>query len=533
MTIGFTDLFTKLGHFFYAGNLANTGGTNAKAEIEDAVQGISSSDPIEQYRAVYPATTAIDAMLNSMAAANGSAVRQPAQNLLIEIVNADTTLARKQASVAITELIRQMVAGSESLDANAVAATPSYGGSNVGTGKLIVSVKRPDGKTNEHALAETITFTRNATSFAYAGEAAQNNKMHPEWPQGSGINGSAPSNSASTSGNLLAGTFETADTIEAHLPAGWIANPATLGTTLKMTSVEVQTVIVSGTPTSGSYTLTFTNRDSDAQTTPPLAFNASSSDVESALQDLLGLGDVSVVTTGTTPNFTHTITFTGVPNPGQLTSANTFDTGSIAHNTSTAGANVAQGARALEFDSNGSQQTAIYYPINALSLQQYAFSTLIRVDSAPAAGVITVDLVDGIGGSVIADDAGTNNSFTIDPTALTSTWVNATGVFRTPSNLPATVYLRFRASTAISNTSSVFVDEMQLRAMTRLYAGGVYATLVDGRTAWVAGDRITLAVTNDRAGAIHEWMNRVFDLRDNDVLFPTSGSETIADTLIA
>ena len=535
MTIGFTALFTKLGKFFNAGDQAVTSATNTKAEIEDAVQGITATDAIEMYAALGDATNSIESLNSSLAGIIAQAVQSPVDTILIETVDADNPLPSKETDEAIDELIRQMEAGSESLDASAVSATPSYGGGNTGTGKMVVSVKRGDGKTNEHCYAEDIEFTHDGTQFVYAGEEAQADKLHPEWPKGSGAGGSATSNSSTSGGNLLAGDFEDEDDNATDLPEGWIADVATLGTTLDLTAVEIQTVIISGTPTSGHYALEFTDRDSKQQTTEPLAYNADESAVESALRALTGLEDVTVATSGTSPNFTHTITFTGTPNPGQLTSDEQFDTGSIAHATSTAGLQTVEGARCLEFDSDGAELTAIYHKITPDAEGQYAFHALLRTDSAPAAGVFTVDLVDGIGGSVIADDESTNNSFTIDATALTTSWASSTGTFRLPSNLPTSVYLRFRISTAVTNTSSVFVDEMSLIEMGEFYSGGPSYAVFDGRTKWAKDDTITLAVTNDRAGAIHEWMNRVFDLMDDGKLFPTDtgGSETIADSLIA
>lgn len=72
--------------------------------------------------------------------------------------------------------------------------------------------------------------------------------------------------------------------------AGYTATgPFTAGTS------EVQTVTVTGTPTGGSFTLTFT-RNGDAATTAPIAWNATAAAVEAALEALPNLetGDVAV-----------------------------------------------------------------------------------------------------------------------------------------------------------------------------------------------------------------------------------------------
>lgn len=111
-------------------------------------------------------------------------------------------------------------------------------------------------------------------------------------------------------------------------------------TTVNTTVVETQTIVISGTPTSGTYTISF-----DGKTTSALAFNASGADVQAALRALAGLERVTVVTTGTTPNFTHTVTMTAVggddgnASPPQMTSTDSTSGGThaIAHNTTVAG----------------------------------------------------------------------------------------------------------------------------------------------------------------------------------------------------
>jgi len=91
--------------------------------------------------------------------------------------------------------------------------------------------------------------------------------------------------------------------------------------------LAVQRVGISGSPTAGSYTISWVNASSVTLTTAPIAWNAAQADVQSALRALAGLGSVTVFTTGTTPNFTHTITFSGVPAPVALATVNSSLTG--------------------------------------------------------------------------------------------------------------------------------------------------------------------------------------------------------------
>lgn len=70
---------------------------------------------------------------------------------------------------------------------------------------------------------------------------------------------------------------------------------------------EVQTVTITGSPTGGTFTLTF-----DGQTTAGIAYNAAAAAVQSALEALsnIGVGDVSVAG-GPGPGTAWTVTFTG------------------------------------------------------------------------------------------------------------------------------------------------------------------------------------------------------------------------------
>jgi hypothetical protein len=93
-------------------------------------------------------------------------------------------------------------------------------------------------------------------------------------------------------------------------------------------TAEVQTVTITGTPTGGSFTLTYAG-----QTTASIAFDANAAAVQAALLALpnLGTGDV-VVGGGPGPGTPYTVTFAlSLGNPAQMTAAHTF-TGGTAPN---------------------------------------------------------------------------------------------------------------------------------------------------------------------------------------------------------
>src|SRR5690606_19709614 len=133
-----------------------------------------------------------------------------------------------------------------------------------------------------------------------------------------------------------------------------------------------------------------------------------------------------------------------------------------------------------------------------------------------------IALVVVLGGSVITEDQSAANSTSIDLTALATSFAARNAVFRTPNNLPTTAFLRLRLTTAISSGSSLFIDDLVLAPMTEVYTDGVWAIGFTGIDNWGPSDTATITATNDRAGKMHEWFNRVFDLRENRLLLPSA-----------
>jgi len=77
-------------------------------------------------------------------------------------------------------------------------------------------------------------------------------------------------------------------------------------------TAQVNTVTITGTPTAGTYTLTFVDSVNGTRVTSALAYNASAATVQAAIRLLAGLELSTVSATGSTPNFVHTITFKGL-----------------------------------------------------------------------------------------------------------------------------------------------------------------------------------------------------------------------------
>lgn len=168
-------------------------------------------------------------------------------------------------------------------------------------------------------------------------------------------------------------------------------------------------------------------------------------------------------------------------------------------------------------------------------LVQYSFNVFVRRDGiAPAAGVITVDLIDA-NNVVIQDENGVNNSFTIDLTTLSTVFASFPGVFRTPSIMPSSQYIRIRLTTALTNGRSVYLDKASMGKMIQLYSSGPYFAVHAGSVRFARGDYATTAITNSRGagGTLNTWQTLMARLISSDeYLFPSSSSPTIADSLI-
>ena len=548
--VGLDGYFNLAGKAFFAQQTLNTARlTTVPTEVTDVLTAfklLTSTAALQTTVAAIPnAVTGYQSSGDSLA----QVLSAYTQNLLIEMAQASAPLTNKSLGAALTILIAQMKSASESVDASTVTITATAGGSNTGDGRFVVSTKRADGLVQENSLVETITATVTSDTtpanarYTLTSAAVVANLLSQAWPGGSGLNASLTAYAPATSGLLTNSEFEDA-TVVTNSPDGWFVSVGVVGTDIKQTVTEVQTLTIAATPADGAYIVSWVNAAGKSQSTTPLAYNAAGTDLQAALNLLEGLELVTVSTAGTSPNFTHTITFTGRGgNVAQFTATETFTVGTITPATTTAGTSqVYSGGKALWLLSDGATLTTINQQLTGLTAATaYGVSLWALCDVVPGAGVITIDLVDGIGGTVINDDQAVANSITFNASALsTTTWKHLTAlssgecVFRTPTIMPDLVFIRVRISTAVTNTRSVFIDRMSLAPLSMLYPGGPLVAAFSGATEHRNKDTFAIAVTNDRAGALQEWCNRNWGLANLGLLLPsnTAAAETIPDSVI-
>lgn len=521
MAINLSNLFTRIKSCITLLESADTFAattvpTNVNAVLSAYTTAVTNADTYFQL-----------ANLVSVANSTSSGTTIPAvvQNLISnDIITAVQTDKPQLGTVtiqqAIDEVVSQMVAASATVNRNVTSATASFPASKP---CFAVTNLRAEGTATEVCFAETFSVVPSGNRLLINGTSIDN-PVTSNWPGGSGSR--VTLTPTSSGGFVVNGVFDEIDSLVANKPASWNIVVGTVGTTLSVTDYETQIVTIAGSPTSGYYTLTLSDVDGNQQTTSPIPFNGTNIQVLSAITAVPGFQSVSVVTTGTGPNYVHTIKFNNLPGDIPAIVPNNFlNTGTVTQTNGSAVDTSGLVNTALVFTGNGSQLTSIEQPLLGLSAsQQYGFHVRLR-RTAGATGVIVFRLVDG-SGAVINDAAGTANSLSVNLTSVgSSSYTAHTAFFRMPASLPAVVKLQCVLTTAISNTSKLYLDEMTLTTPTAIGSTGLSAVLFSSPQAMLPTDAYTLSSANNFAGRIQKTFVRFFQRQ-----LPSSASPSISDT---
>lgn len=448
MTIAFNSLFDRLGRIGKVAYQLDT--------VEAAIPAVLTA-----MFAMFTGTADEDVIGNLMAAedsvpgqASGpaGAVAAVATPVLVRMVQTDVP-SITEMSVAMTELIRQMRAGSQSVAACTVGCTTAALSTNIGNGVVVVSTKRGDGLIQQNTVAEILRLQCNRDSYsggATRGQEGFQLRGAPQlagvwdynWPTGSdaavSLNALAADQSGSANTNILVnGDCETWSGSPLAMDDWTIGGSATWGTE----------VLRNTTANQGDYCAKW---------------------VASANNSLIYQEFSSAVT------------------PAPLTS--------------------------------------------------YGVNLWLRKESGTiSGGVLTVELVDDTG-TVINDQQGTANSFTVTLSALTTSYAAYNGVFRIPEVPPDVMRLRFRLSTILAG-ANFLMDDIVMTRLTAMYAGGPGFAVFSGATPFVALDGWNITDTNNRAAASYlatfqSLFDRMYGMRAMNQLLPYSGGPTQADTKI-
>lgn len=550
MTISFhpttSPLFIKLGKIIFAAETLDTArATTVPPEFEDiADQYATGSLELQAIPdRLAAAVTAWRGGGNSMM----TTLRDMFRATIIRYVKEDEQQPSDSLEDALRELIRQMNDWPDAQVENNLSLTAEVSSlaafQTEGKGVIAVSANALSQPLNRHGVVaayckdETITIecvddtTEGAEAFRFRGQLAAD-KMSDQWfTSGSGCDVSiTAAGPLSRSNKVTNASFETADTIDATLPQGWIRGESNAGALTTLSAIGVQTVVISGTPTGGTYKLKYTDTLGYTHYTVPLVYNASGSTVQAALRSISTLGSVTVETSGSTPNYTHTVTMTGVRNPSTLSYVSSLTGGApvITPTVTTANPGTSShGARAVKFSANGTAtgRFIIQKLTNLAPSTCYALCFSSWLDGVGAAGVLRVMLVDSANsGSTIVDEQGTANSTTFAYTTMTDGLVYHTVFFRTPAVLPDAVYLTFDISTAFTNAVPLYIDSVVFAEATSLYDGGPLVAVFPGHAPWELGDTLSLEVENTYGDQIQQYFNRFCDMEQLDLMLASDGT---------
>ena len=535
MTITFSDFFSRFGKAVDAySKLLTATGTTLDAEFQQILDAFNS-DSFDIKQSVDGQISLIQSYQSVSRGQIESLLIPTMQSLITQYVIDDTGQAQTLDS-ALDVFIEQMIAGSQTVQNSTVSSSVASVGTAYGDGSVFVSMKDSKGRSQENAFAEDIDLdcssvsTDNSATFSVASDISYDS-IHHLYPNGSNL-ASSLSTVSPSSGVIPTPLMDTASSVDANIPSGWQGSSTT---TSSFTADKQDTVVISGTPTGGYYYIHVTDSQSRTYTTNALAYNASGSTVQAAIAALPGFGSVSVVTTGTTPNYTHTIDYTGTPSPGATTTTSNLTGGSPLITTTAliSSSPSINGSKSLKITGNGSEQTTYYIPVSVSKNTQYGYSIWLY-PSTITSGVLQVSLVDDFAGSVVNDEEGTANTASVDLSSLTNAaWYNLGGFFRTPVSFENNMYIKVTCSTAIDASGILYIDSFWLGSVTSAYSGGPSFFVTSGPTQWDTRDLRRITVSNDYGGDVNQWLDRIFDLKGTGKKFPTSGSPTILDSVIS
>jgi len=533
---GTDGLFDLLGEVFALQTQIDASVSDRRTAWASAFAAINSEFDTAQWLASLSSAEKAVATEESTTSAVAASLKSVAEQIVIAKVDEAVSLTTKTIYFALTELVRQMVERSESLVAPTVDVDITPDGGNTGDGFLIAGVKNVFGVNNPQIFDETMDVSVVSSGFLIAAGDATSNGLSPDGFGGSGFYSTLTTFPAGTAvnGSNSSGVFTVSASV---LPGDWVANVGTLGTAVLSGQPQKSTITITGTPTTGTYRITLTTSSLGTQSTGNLSYSASASQIAAAINLIPGYRLAAVVASGTNPNFIHTLTFYGMREAVTVAVVESTDSGSFSISTPTAFSSPSLGSSPIVLVSDGSTLVSVSLPLSyLLPNSAYAVNAWLALNTGAASGVIEFSLTNGIGGTVIQDDAGNDLKFTVAATSLTTAFKGAANlvasgspIFLTPSVIPASVYLRIRCSTTLPNTRQVFIESPLCAAISPLYQGGPYLVGFAGPVGFLPGDEWEVDFQNDHGGTMHWGMLRNFDIRRLGLMVPTDAVGTIAD----
>lgn len=232
MAINYTTLFARIGKGWYLAGMAlefcgasgSVLATDLPTESEDFVEQYDSASPT--IRGIVAAGTS---QLENAQGALAPLVQWVADAIaatILEMADADNPLTERTTYESTRELIRQMIADSKTINANATSATVTYGAGNVGNGVVVAFMLDTDGYALQCCYDEDLSgafvdaSTAGSERASISGETSASDLLSHSWPKGSGASGISVTSTDAVVTNLITnGAFE--DFTVADTPDSW------------------------------------------------------------------------------------------------------------------------------------------------------------------------------------------------------------------------------------------------------------------------------------------------------------------------
>lgn len=538
---GSDGLFDMLNEIFELQTQHDVSIGNLRTNFDTMVTNVSDEFTSTEFTQSFASAEATLGGEESQVSAMSAALRSVCEQVLIEKVDEAVQLPSRSLQAALLELAEQMEEESESLKEPTVSIAATPDGGNTGDGVLLVTAREVNGNDNPAVLAETIVVdaslqSSNLSVSLAATSSAVSTALSPNDIGGSGLSNATIRPFTTSTGLTGFGSLPAFTTSASVLPSNWIANVGALGTAVKSGQPEEATVAITGTPTAGSYRITCQTTSLGTQSTYSLPYNATAATVQAAIQAMTGFSKISVTSVGTTPNYTHTIKFYGMRESVTVAVVNDTTGGTVTPNAAVLFDSPSLGGSPLVLVSDGSTLVSASIELTHLLPRTcYAVNAWLALNAASASGVVEISLTNGVGGSILQDDAGNNLSITVDASSLTTSYQSAAkltaGVpfFMTPTTMPASVYLRIRTSTTLVNTRRLLIENPIVAVATRFYAGGPFFAAFAGPDGFKDGDTWSVAASNDYGGKVSWMMERNFGLRSKGIVLPHTALGTITE----
>ncbi len=165
--------------------------------------------------------------------------------------------------------------------------------------------------------------------------------------------------------------------------------------------------------------------------------------------------------------------------------------------------------------------------------RKYCVFARVSCNADTDVGIVRFSVKDGAnsilngGAAAVSEDiSGTSFGGTFDLISFT---------FNSPLDVPATVKFVIEATTAIGNGDIFYIDDLCLCEMAQIGgASGTYAVVIPGSTAFIRGDIIHVAVSNDHVGEIQKYFDQLFGMYSMGLQLAVDASPTLVDgTIVA